>query len=196
MNILNMRLVTAILAALGLAAAPSLLAQGCCGGGGAMKENCSMGGTDTAGGHEGHGAGGAAAANAAAKPVFSGPVQSVFDDYLKVQGALAQDSLEGVSGAGSAMAKAIRGDAKKTLSPEVAQQSEALAKAKDLEAARAAFKSLSESLIQFVKGQKAAAGTYHVAYCPMANASWLQTGVTVMNPYMGKAMPHCGQLKT
>ena len=76
------------------------------------------------------------------------------------------------------------------------QQSEALAKAKDLEAARAAFKSLSASLIQFVQGQKAAAGTYHVAYCPMANASWLQTGTTIMNPYMGKSMVHCGQLKS
>ena len=94
------------------------------------------------------------------------------------------------------MAKAIQGDSMRTLSPEVAQQAEALAKAKDLETARAAFKSLSESLIDFVKGQKAAAGTYHVAYCPMAKASWLQTGKTVMNPYMGKAMPHCGQLKS
>ena len=161
-----------------------------------MKEGCNMGGTATAGGHEGHGAGGVAADNAAVKPVFSGPVQSVFDDYIKVQGTLAQDSLEGVSGAGSAMAKAIQGDATQTLSPKVAQQAEALAKAKDLEAARAAFKSLSDSLIQFVKGQKAAAGTYHVAYCPMARASWLQTGTTVVNPYMGKGMIHCGQIKS
>lgn len=30
----------------------------------------------------------------------------------------------------------------------------------------------------------------------MAKASWLQTGTTVMNPYFGKAMPHCGQLKS
>ena len=137
-----------------------------------------------------------AAENAAVKPVFQQPVQSVFDNYIKVQGALVQDSLEGVSGAGTAIAKAIKDDAKHALPTRVAEQAEALGNVKDLEAARAAFKSLSESLIEFVKGQKAAAGTYHVAYCPMAKASWLQTGKAVMNPYMGKPMPHCGQLKT
>ena len=154
-----------------------------------------MGGTATAGGHEGHGAG-AAAETAAVKPVFAEPVQSVFDNYIKAQVALAQDSIEGVAGAGSAAAKAIQGDTMKMLPAEAARRAEALGNAKDLETARAAFKSLSESLVTFVKEQKAAAGTYHVAYCPMAKASWVQTGKTVMNPYMGKSMVHCGQLKT
>ena len=40
---MNTKLVTVIVAAVGLAVAPALLAQGCCGGG-AMKEGCSMGG--------------------------------------------------------------------------------------------------------------------------------------------------------
>jgi hypothetical protein len=187
--------VTAVVAALGLAASPVLFAQGCCEGG-AMKEGCSMGGMGGAAGHAGHGTCGAATESAAVKAVFKQPVQSVFDNYIKVQGALVQNSLEGVSGAGTAMAKAIKDDAKHALPAKAAEQAEALGKVKDLEAARAAFKSLSDSLIDFVKGQKAAAGTYHVAYCPMAKASWLQTGKTVMNPYMGKSMPHCGQLKS
>ena len=184
---MNMKLVTVIVAALGLAAAPALLAQGCCEGG-AMKEGCSMGGMG--------GAGAAATDTAPVKPVFQQPVQSIFDNYIKVQRALVQDSLEGVSAAGTAMAKAIRGDSKNALPAKVADQAAALGEAKDVEAARGAFKSLSDTLIEFVKSQKAAAGTYHVAYCPMAKASWLQTGKTVMNPYMGKSMPHCGQLKT
>jgi hypothetical protein len=82
------------------------------------------------------------------------------------------------------------------LPPKVAQQVEALSKAKDLETARATFKPLSESLIQYLKDQKVPPGAYHEVYCPMAKASWLQTDKTVMNPYMGKAMIHCGQLKT
>ena len=195
---MKMKLVTVVVATVALAWSPALLAQGCCGGGGAMKEGCSMGsmgGAAGAGGHEGHG-GSVAAESAAVKPVFRQPVQSVFDNYIKVQGVLVQDSLAGVGSAGTAMAKAVKGDSKHALPAKVAEQAEALGKVKDLEAARAAFKSLSESLIEFVKGQKAAAGTYHVAYCPMAKASWLQTGKTIMNPYMGKAMVHCGQLKT
>jgi len=193
---MNMKLATVIVAAIGLAAAPALLAQGCCGGGAAMKEGCSMGGMGGAGGHAGHGATAATTDTAPVKPVFQQPVQSVFDNYIKVQGALVQDSIEGLSTAGTAMAKAIQADSNHALPAKVADQAAALGKAKDLETARDAFKSLSDSLIEFTKGQKAATGTYHVAYCPMAKASWLQTGKTVMNPYMGKSMPHCGQLKT
>jgi Cu(I)/Ag(I) efflux system membrane fusion protein len=149
-----------------------------------------MGGTADTAGHAGHGAA------TPVKPVFAQPVQSVFDNYVKVQGALVEDSLQGLSGAGTAIAKAIQADSKHALPAKVAEQADALGKAKDLESARAAFKTLSDTLIEFVKTQKAAAGTYHIAYCPMAKASWLQTGTPVMNPYMGKSMPHCGQLKT
>jgi hypothetical protein len=189
---MKMNVMTVLVAAVGLVAAPGVFAQGCCEGG-AMKEGCSMGGMAA---HAGHDGSAGATASAAVKPVFQQPVQLVFDNYIQVQGALVKDSMAGVAKAGAAMAKAIKGDSKQALPAKAAEQAEALGKAKDLEAARAAFKSLSESLVEFVKGQKAAAGTYHVAYCPMAKASWVQTGTTVLNPYMGKSMPHCGQLKT
>jgi len=197
MKILKMKLITTMVALSGLAAAPALLAQGCCEGDRAMKEGCSMGATAEPGGHEGHGAGQAATAGQSStrKAVFAQPVQAVFDTYITVQGALAQDSLKGVSSAATAMAKAIQGDSKKALSPKVVQQTQALANAKDLATARDAFKSLSDSLIQYLKDQKVPAGSYYVAYCPMAKASWLQTDKTIMNPYMGKGMLHCGQIK-
>jgi hypothetical protein len=132
----------------------------------------------------------------AAIKVFGAPVQSVYDNYISVQAALANDSLKGVSVAAAAMAQAVQADSTKALSPKVAQQAEALGKAKDLVSARGAFKDLSDSLIQHLASQQLPAGTYHVAYCPMAKASWLQTGTTVVNPYMGPSMIHCGQLKT
>lgn len=195
---MKMKLIPVIVATFGLVSSPALLAQGCCGGGTAMKEGCSMGGTARAGGHEGHGAGQDATAgqSSAPKAVFAQPVQAVFDSYITIQGALAQDSLKGVSSAATAMAKAIQGDSKQTPSPKVAQQTQALANAKDLETARDAFKSLSDSLIQYLKDQKVPAGAYYVAYCPMAKASWLQTDKSIMNPYMGKGMIHCGQIKS
>ncbi len=197
----NTKVIPVIVAAVALASVPALLAQGCCGGG-AMKEGCSMmggmGGSTAAGEHAGHGGGTAAtsAQNASPKVRLTQPVQAVFDNYVKVQQALAQDFLEGVPTSAQVMAKTIRSDSSKALSQNVAAQAEALGRAKDLEAARAAFKPLSESLIQYLKDQKVPAGTYHEAYCPMAKASWLQTGSTVMNPYMGKAMVHCGQFKS
>jgi hypothetical protein len=123
------------------------------------------------------------------------PVKSVIDHYLKIQTELTKDSIKGIDEHANAIAKAVRGDDTKLLSPGVAKQAETLAQAQDLRAAREAFKPLSESLIKYLADNKAGVGTYHEAYCPMARASWLQTGTDIRNPYLGKEMPNCGELK-
>ncbi len=123
------------------------------------------------------------------------PVKSVLDHYLKIQGELAKDSIKGVDEHAAAIAKAVKGDAMKMLSPDVAKQADTLAQAKDLKAARAAFKPLSASLVKYLADNKSGVGTYHEAYCPMVKASWLQTGKAIKNPYMGKQMLSCGELK-
>src|SRR6266536_4499130 len=102
------------------------------------------------------------------------PVKSVLDHYLIIQTELAKDSLKGVDEHANAIAKAVKGDDMKMFSADVAKQAETLAKAKDLKAAREAFKPLSASLIKYLADDKAAKGTYHEAYCPMVKASWLQ----------------------
>src|SRR5258706_1478878 len=123
------------------------------------------------------------------------PVKSVLDHYLKIQAELANDSVKGVGEHASAIAKAIKGDEMKMLSPEIAKQAEGLAQAKDVKVAREAFKPLSASLAKYLADNKAGVGTYHEAYCPMAKANWLQTGKAIKNPYMGKAMLSCGELR-
>jgi hypothetical protein len=94
-----------------------------------------------------------------------------------------------------AIAKAVKGDDMKMLSPDVAKQAETLAKAMDVKEAREAFKPLSASLVKYLADNKAGKGTYHETYCPMVKASWLQMGTAIKNPYMGKAMLTCGELK-
>ena len=193
-----MKFFLAITAILGLAAAPAALAQGCCGGQSGVQAGCSMGSAAANGRNDGHACMQPSAEinqPSASPKVFMEPVQSVYDNYITVQGALVQDSLKGVSTAAKAMAKAIQGDSMKMLSPKLAQQAEALANAKDLATARDAFKSLSDSLISYLKEQKVSGGSYFIVYCPMAKASWLQTGKTILNPYMGTSMVHCGQIK-
>jgi len=123
------------------------------------------------------------------------PVKSVLDHYLAIQNDLAKDSIKGVDEHANAIAKAVKSDDMKMLSPDVAAQAETLAKAKDLKAAREADKPLSASLIKYLKDNKAGKGVYHEAYCPMAKASWLQTEKSIKNPYMGKAMLDCGELR-
>ena len=129
------------------------------------------------------------------EPALMEPVKSVLDHYLMIQTELAKDSTKGLNEHANAIAKAVRGDEMKMLSPAVATQAETLAKAKDLKAARAAFKPLSTSLAKYLADNKAGKGAYHEVYCPMAKASWLQKGTDIKNPYMGKEMLDCGTLK-
>jgi hypothetical protein len=135
----------------------------------------------------------AAGARAADNPALTGPVKSVYGHYLKIQAILAKDSLAGVAENTDAIAKAVQGDAK-ALPAEVGVQAEALAKAKDLKTARAAFKPLSDALIKYLADHKAK-DAYVRVYCPMANASWLQADKTVANPYLGKEMATCGEIQ-
>ena len=136
-----------------------------------------------------------ALARAADEPALMEPVKSVMDHYLKIQGELAKDSIKGVDEHAAAIAKVVKGGAMKMLSSDVAKQADTLAQAKDLKAARAAFKPLSASLVKYLADNKSGVGTYHEAYCPMVKASWLQTGKAIKNPYMGKQMLSCGELK-
>ncbi len=126
-------------------------------------------------------------------PALTAPVKSVYAHYLTIQASLAKDSLSGVAGNADAIAKAVQADAK-SLPAAVATEAETLAKASDLKSARAAFKPLSDSLIQYLTDHKAR-GAYVQVYCPMANASWLQAGKNVSNPYMGRAMAECGEIQ-
>src|SRR5438874_1134959 len=136
----------------------------------------------------------AISAESKADPLME-PVKSVLDHYLKIQAELAKDSLKGVDEHANAIAKAVKGDDMKMLSPDVAKQAESLAQAKDLKAAREADKPLSASLIKYLTDNKAGKGIYHEAYCPMVKASWLQTDKAIKNPYMGKEMLTCGELR-
>jgi hypothetical protein len=132
---------------------------------------------------------------AADSPALMEPVKSVLDHYVMIQTELSKDSIKGLDTHTAAIAKAVKGDSMKMLSADVAKQAESLGKAKDLKAARAAFKPLSESLIKYVVDNKAEKGPYREAYCPMVKAGWLQMGKEIKNPYAGSEMLDCGSFK-
>jgi hypothetical protein len=74
------------------------------------------------------------------------PVKSVFDSYLKIESALANESAVGIGFNASVIASAVRGDSRKMLPLKVARQAEILAGSRNLSSAREAFKPLSESI--------------------------------------------------
>ncbi|HEV2454257.1 MAG TPA: DUF3347 domain-containing protein [Verrucomicrobiae bacterium] len=176
--------------AAGLIAAPTLpaQAQGCCGGSGMCDmSNCPMSGRDSS------------STAQLAQPATVAGQQSqsftcVFNNYLHMETALANDSLVGVADDGQAIAKTVNNDTANTFPATVAQQADAVAHASDLESARAAFKPLSDSLIKYLADHNEK-DAYVKVYCPMARASWLQADKNVKNPYMGQAMSGCGEIQ-
>ena len=95
--------------------------------------------------------------------------------YEKVHHALVADDL--------VKAKA----AAKDLGPEGAD----VAYASSLKGARAGFEKLSTEAKTLTAGQSG----YHVFHCPMVKKDWVQTTERVENPYGGKEMASCGELK-
>ncbi|MFH2053014.1 MAG: hypothetical protein ABIK96_11160 [bacterium] len=120
--------------------------------------------------------------------------------YLAIQTALAGDSLDQVGEHASALEKLAtaefteRGDVG-AAGPEspaavINAATARLAEAKDLEGARRAFGDLSEALVR--SGVLIPEGQLKVAYCPMVEKHWLQTGNEIANPYYGSKMLRCG----
>lgn len=106
---------------------------------------------------------------------LSDPDKQFLARYEKVRSALAADDL--------GAARAAAGD----LGDEGAQ----LAKSSSLKDARAAFEKLSDKAKQLAAGQ---AG-YYVVHCPMLKKDWVQTSEKIANPYYGKEMATCGEIK-
>lgn len=144
-------------------------------------------------------------------PAWAGHPSSfdaVIEHYEPIRLALIEDSTEGVTENGKAIAaelKALQADFShervgathevmmvvKEKLPSMIAAAEALAEATSLEAARDAFYELSVSLVRWQEGLPEG-DRPSVAYCPMHKRSWLQSGEKIGNPYGG--MPGCGTI--
>jgi hypothetical protein len=116
----------------------------------------------------------------------------LFPRYESVRQALLTESLDGVK----ARASSLANDARASKQPEIASRADALAKSKDIEAARHAFATLSDAMIAYRAAGDERPGP-QVVYCSMAKHSWLQPKGDVSNPYYGDAaMRGCGEVKS
>lgn len=122
------------------------------------------------------------------------PLDAALEQYIIIQTALAGDSLKGVPEAASALAATVKESAG-GLPEATASQAESLGKASDIKAARAALKPLSNTLIAALNAQKEKTGHYFEAFCPMANAAWIQADKKIANPYYGASMLSCGEIR-
>jgi len=96
-------------------------------------------------------------------------------DYEKMRAALAADDL-------------VRSN---EVAAELTADGFPAAKSETLERARAEFVKLSETAITTAAKQPG----YYVVHCPMLNRDWVQTSKQISNPYGGKDLLTCGQIK-
>ena len=142
---------------------------------------------------------------------FQGQLQVMVDQYLATQQALAADKFDAASAAAQAMREAFgkidssvlkdkASDAwRETWAKNLAQALDELVKSRDIEALRAAFKIVSDSMIGAIEQYGVPGDTaLYMVNCPMAldfkGADWLQAGKDVANPYLGLDMLKCGDV--
>jgi len=119
---------------------------------------------------------------------------AIIDPYLKIQSALASDSVDGVrANAGEIATAATALGAPAMKIDTTALQ---LASAGDLDDARAKFGALSEALDTYMTGMKLTPPEgVRVAFCPMVKKPWLQREESLRNPYYGSQMLTCGSFR-
>ena len=120
--------------------------------------------------------------------------RAVIDPYLKIQAALADDSMDGVKATAGNIATAATSLGAPAMKIDTAALQ--LASAAEIEDAREKFGVLSEAIDTYMTGLKLKAPEgVKVAVCPMVQKPWLQADAAINNPYFGKSMQTCGSFR-
>jgi HPt (histidine-containing phosphotransfer) domain-containing protein len=120
--------------------------------------------------------------------------RTIVDPYLKIQAALANDSVDGIrqnAGEVATAATALGAPAMKIDTTAVQ-----LAATTELADARQKFGMLSEAIDTYMTGlHLTPPAGIKVAVCPMVNKPWMQEGNAIANPYYGSEMLTCGNFR-
>jgi hypothetical protein len=120
--------------------------------------------------------------------------RTIVDPYLKIQSALADDSMDGVKANAGNIATAATALGAPAMKIDTSALQ--LASATELPDAREKFGTLSEAIDAYMTGLKLTPPEgVKVAFCPMVRKPWLQEGSAIANPYYGKEMPTCGSFR-
>ncbi len=137
-------------------------------------------------------------------------VKEILSGYLNVKNALANDNAKEAATAGKEIVNAMNKLDKAALAAEqkkVYEDVEDDAKehaghistnANKIDHQREHFETLSEDVYDLVK-TFGAGQTLYQDFCPMYNnnkgATWISETKEIKNPYLGKKMPKCGEIK-
>ncbi|WP_419870786.1 DUF3347 domain-containing protein [Chryseobacterium sp. CT-SW4] len=125
-------------------------------------------------------------------------VSTLYKDYIAIKTSLSSDDADKASRSAQEFIKSA--SSVKTL-PEnklkaLTKDADVISKTKNIKNQREAFQRLSGNMIALTKEFKLSAQPVYVQHCPMKNADWLSNEKQIVNPYYGKAMSSCGNVKT
>ncbi len=123
-------------------------------------------------------------ANAFATSSKGDEMKDVLSSYLKIQEALAADSLDQIQVEATKIVK-------RASEKEIKAPAQSLSHDTTIDAARSDFKRLSLAMDKWAA--KAKPDGVQRMTCPMAGAPWLQKRGETNNPYYGKQMRSCGE---
>jgi HPt (histidine-containing phosphotransfer) domain-containing protein len=120
--------------------------------------------------------------------------RAIVDPYLKIQTALAADSVDGIRQNAGEIATAATTLGAPAMKVDMAALQ--LAATTELPDARTKFGALSDAIDTYMTGlHLAPPDGVKIATCPMVKKPWMQEGDTIANPYYGKEMPTCGSFR-
>jgi len=141
------------------------------------------------------------------KTIIIGPaMDGLIKSYLGIKDALASDDAKAASNQARLFTAAIKvldastmDDDKKAIwakySEKLRYNGEHIGEVQNLKHQREHFAKLSDDMYNVVKGMKTNDFTLYRQYCPMKKAYWLSMTTSIVNPYYGKAMQDCGQVR-
>jgi len=143
------------------------------------------------------------------QPAQTNALAPIVDDYIRIQEALAEDTVDQAIAPARRLARAAKETeferpaaaraAWAELAPLLIQHANAISEATSLEQARLDFEPLSEAVIDLLgRFGNPTDGPVRLAFCPMAagseGARWVQRGEEIDNAYFGASMRTCGEV--
>jgi len=126
--------------------------------------------------------------------------------YYELKNALVNSDANTAASAAADLLKAVNGVDVKTLSAgeqkafaslqgKLSLDARHISEVKNLSHQREHFASLSLNMHLLAKAARLSDQPIYADYCPMKKTYWLSADATIKNPYFGKEMLTCGQVK-